>query len=1487
MITLVGGPTHRVDAGFAFAALLAELKTQFDRRRNDNGLHVEAISTSFVTLDERYIWAKLEVAVRASMLKVAGATRAFSTALATHLPIDVLKMGLLHPSPSLRLVAFLSLEAVIATYDINATPVENILVEMSMWKMALPYSIKSGGKEYMLSLFQCLTSFLDRASLAEAESREVQNDGVLGGILHFVGDFLLGDIFVTQACYPGTVADKECFALSLLQCILAFITQNEVTTSPGNVPRRRLRGIEIITVNHIMSTKVLSFEVFAQLVSLMHSVWDTTRSEAFAAALQLIHCANNLGVALPPAFASEESMKPMRARALRLSSSPRQREADTGARLLGFVYNCISSNQDRDRFHQDLIKMAGERVFSMEQKLKQILWSLDEQDGGFAEKGIELPLAHGLIQALRIIADTKSKVVMKEEQRNDSTISMIIDICCNAIKVSLSVVADMKANESVDGLDDAPCMRSSSGGVTPININTGAIGANGVYSSLNAENEVEEMRRSATQLVVMGSWLLTKEACATLSAAISACDCTLLSAGIEQAGTLLISLLTTLKHQGAAFAAHKSLQQIAARCYQSKDAAVRQFPSKWAQRMLTEISSFEKIRDSTLRRSTGYGLGFLSLMRSEPLPSVVPRTLCPFVLTRLVQLTLPPGDEMHQQLTSLNVAVGSFVDSLFFYPSQLSKLRNADAEHTAYDPRCRVHALNILRLIILDAPMATEVKPFIGDAIISSILGYNDFTWAVRNSATMVFSAAMLRVVDADKNARKKDVTSGNAITAIELFRLYPALSSFLFSVLQNGVNEMEVDSNVQVEKSKGVTERLLHPAVFPVLLLISRLHPVNHSGEDAVLLTERFAKPIISCLTHRHHKVRVVAARAIANICTDLVGKFSTSSTLLHDFAHTLMKRDLAPSNFNHMHGALLAVQKILESRDKIEECYHKDVVETLIRIASEVHIFPPSCVAVALEILGLFIQRHSETLELSMSLIAFLQSVETKGALSRKIGGATLAVGCSQVAGSMCSNLFWSGTFEERNQCLTNMSRLLQSSDIDIKLHSTKAIKKQMCHAIDNVLAKVDITSGEKILILTEIGDVMAASLTKELGTSARSGRLGGHPPTVRRMSRCLLECLYAIKATNDSGHLVVVSQTLWDMSLAMLHMDNTTGIEVDEEDADNPLVGNAIEIMGFALLADSASDQQVAKRERFLALIQAYNQPLGNWRIRHSIALAIHTSKAMAIPSLADFAIVQLVNLLQDSDADVRFVASQTIFDDPRAGMPVPSTTLFALEKLLQSIKASGTKRDNLVQCLLSSVMNDLQHLNTMCGQLVAEFQLSNASSTTSLQEVLSAHQSRKIFEEEDPNTYEEILLRHQFIALAVVSVGVSFCSIDVEELFAKCKYAIKIVTEGVVNLQCLDVVHDITRSNTIFPLLHGLFLNCAAVLFNGAEDTLGLQQAAKKLTEHFECNQRLGDTIHTRINQVLTLLASAEKGCQNFTDIIHRCCFLLPNGANTNE
>lgn len=105
----------------------------------------------------------------------------------------------------------------------------------------------------------------------------------------------------------------------------------------------------------------------------------------------------------------------------------------------------------------------------------------------------------------------------------------------------------------------------------------------------------------------VGSWLLTKEACATLSSVIISFPTNIDIDIVSTAGDLLISTIISLKHHGAAFAAHKSLQKICRKCSSGEMEDLRLLPSKWSQRLLNEISSPDNVRDSTLRRSTGYG----------------------------------------------------------------------------------------------------------------------------------------------------------------------------------------------------------------------------------------------------------------------------------------------------------------------------------------------------------------------------------------------------------------------------------------------------------------------------------------------------------------------------------------------------------------------------------------------------------------------------------------------------------------------------------------------------------------------------------------------------------------------------------------------------------------------------------------------------------------------------------------------------------------
>jgi hypothetical protein len=76
----------------------------------------------------------------------------------------------------------------------------------------------------------------------------------------------------------------------------------------------------------------------------------------------------------------------------------------------------------------------------------------------------------------------------------------------------------------------------------------------------------------------------------------------------------------------------------------------------------------------------------------------------------------------------------------------------------------------------------------------------------------MVFATAMLRAIDADKNASSTDTTSGKTITVSELFRAYPPLPNFLLAAMNGSI------SGVLGEQ----------PPILPILLLFSQIQPIT-----------------------------------------------------------------------------------------------------------------------------------------------------------------------------------------------------------------------------------------------------------------------------------------------------------------------------------------------------------------------------------------------------------------------------------------------------------------------------------------------------------------------------------------------------------------------------------------------------------------------------------------------------------------------------------
>ena len=400
------------------------------------------------------------------------------------------------------------------------TDVLGITKEAEIWRFAFPYAAKTTeSREYTSILLQCLFGFIDRFLIAESEITQgslgtevpcLGNNSGLPKVTSFVKDFVIHEVIVKR-CYPGTVHQKEGFCISLLEGILTLATQDQSHATDnslsknGVIFKRRRRKIEVDAMADVIGS-LLSREVFAALFALLQSQWDSTRKDAFRFLFKLVSVAQTRNMPLPAEYSLKERRIALLARGIYLASSPRQRESDTGARMVAFLHISLTSGDDRAIFLKELADLLEIRIDCMKDKLAMLLSSenYDAAEMDASVDGSDLPLGHGIIQAIRLAVKSDSPSDVRED-----VYCRMSRLFCRALQVSLSVVADVKDGELLDGMD---CEMSIETGVsstcrdqgsTPLNVNTGAIGANGLFSSVNMNGEVELRRRLAVQRVVV------------------------------------------------------------------------------------------------------------------------------------------------------------------------------------------------------------------------------------------------------------------------------------------------------------------------------------------------------------------------------------------------------------------------------------------------------------------------------------------------------------------------------------------------------------------------------------------------------------------------------------------------------------------------------------------------------------------------------------------------------------------------------------------------------------------------------------------------------------------------------------------------------------------------------------------------------------------------------------------------------------------------
>lgn len=150
------------------------------------------------------------------------------------------------------------------------------------------------------------------------------------------------------------------------------------------------------------------------------------------------------------------------------------------------------------------------------------------------------------------------------------------------------------------------------------------------------------------------------------------------------------------------------------------------------------------------------------------------------------------------------------------------------------------------------------------------------------------------------------------------------------------------------------------HPSLYPILLLLSRLQSASSSGGDEGIhdIVAPFISPVIQCLGHKQHKIRIMAARALAKLCTgdgDEINILSSRKALLMECESILIVPESQYCDWNKCHGALLGIQTLLRgsSNTSFYVGKGKHLGKLLLGFATWcINISgPPTCIAVALQ--------------------------------------------------------------------------------------------------------------------------------------------------------------------------------------------------------------------------------------------------------------------------------------------------------------------------------------------------------------------------------------------------------------------------------------------------------------------------------------------------------------------------------------------------------
>ncbi|CDS02102.1 uncharacterized protein SPSC_05939 [Sporisorium scitamineum] len=322
---------------------------------------------------------------------------------------------------------------------------------------------------------------------------------------------------------------------------------------------------------------------------------------------------------------------------------------------------------------------------------------------------------------------------------------------------------------------------------------------------------------------------------------------------MEAVGQRFNLWLTQVRHRGAFSTIYPAYCNAASSIVRSQAPDLAGLPQQWITAFLDTVAQ-SGARLSITRRSAGIGYAVLALVSAQPSksdPSVLRSTV-----GRLMQIA----------------SQGS---------SQLDVM-----------PVASIHALNILRVLVMDGGLTTHMAPYLGSLLELTISKFRSRFWGLRNVSMMLFSSLSIKIFGS-RNTNKD--TKEARMPIDEFFAAYPNLDTFLRRVLSE-TRTKDIGSDDGAESS-----------LFAVVMLFSRMQAPEEEPKrsNEAERMQVYRSLLSDCLANKVWKVREVAAKAYS--------AFVPLRSAAQHAAGVLATIELHSQN--EAHGKLMLLQRLLKS--------------------------------------------------------------------------------------------------------------------------------------------------------------------------------------------------------------------------------------------------------------------------------------------------------------------------------------------------------------------------------------------------------------------------------------------------------------------------------------------------------------------------------------------------------------------------------------------